>query len=191
MTQELKRCGWVTNDPLYLQYHDEEWGRPVHDDQRLFEQLVLEGAQAGLSWITILKRRHHYRRVFRDYHLPTLAAFTAEDIDKALQDTGIIRNRKKVESVVNNAACFQQVQAEFGSFDAYVWAYVNGVTVQNNFVSNDDVPAQTDISQKLAKDLKKRGFKFVGPIGMYAFMQSIGMVNDHLVTCHCHAEVGG
>jgi len=189
MTQELNRCGWVTNDPLYLAYHDEEWGRPVHDDKRLFEQLVLEGAQAGLSWITILKRRHHYRRVFKNYHLPTLAAFSAEDIDAAMRDTGIIRNRKKVESVVNNAACFQQVQAEFGSFDAYVWSYVNGGTVQSNFASNNDVPAQTDVSQKLAKDLKKRGFKFVGPIGMYAFMQSIGMVNDHLVTCHCHGEL--
>jgi len=189
MAQELSRCGWVTNDPVYLQYHDEEWGRPVHDDQRLFEQLVLEGAQAGLSWITILKRRHHYRRVFRNYHLPTLAAFSAEDIDKALQDAGIIRNRKKVESVVNNATCFQQVQAECGSFDAYVWAYVDGVSRQNRFTNNQQVPTQTDISEKLAKDLKKRGFKFVGPIGMYAFMQSIGMVNDHLASCHCYAEV--
>ncbi|HCH23948.1 MAG TPA: DNA-3-methyladenine glycosylase I [Oceanospirillaceae bacterium] len=189
MAQDLTRCGWVTNDPVYLQYHDEEWGRPVHDDQRLFEQLVLEGAQAGLSWITILKRRHHYRRVFKDYHLPTLVAFSADDIDHAMQDTGIIRNRKKVESVVNNAACFQRVQAEFGSFDAYVWGYVDGVSQYNKFTSNQQVPAQTDISEKLAKDMKKRGFKFVGPIGMYAFMQSIGMVNDHLVTCHCHAEV--
>jgi DNA-3-methyladenine glycosylase I len=186
MPKQLPRCAWVTSDPLYLKYHDEEWGRPVYDDQRLFEQLVLEGAQAGLSWLTILKRRHHYRRVFRDYDLPTLATFSVQDIDTAMQDAGIIRNRKKVESVVNNAACYAKVQAEFGSFCSYVWGFVGGVPTHNQFHSQADVPAQTAISEALALDLKKRGFKFVGPIGMYAFMQSVGMVNDHLISCHCH-----
>lgn len=184
MPDAVKSCVWYTEDPLYITYHDEEWGRPVYDDQRLFEQLVLEGAQAGLSWITILKRRHHYRRVFRHYHLPTLAAFSAADIDEALQDEGIIRNRLKVQSVVNNAACFMAVQEEFGSFAKYLWAFVHGQPIDNRFTSKEQVPTQTAVSQALAKDLKRRGFKFVGPVGMYAYMQAVGMVNDHLLTCH-------
>ncbi len=188
ITKTIPRCDWVTNDEQYLAYHDTEWGRPVYDDQRLFEQLVLEGAQAGLSWLTILKRRHHYRRVFRDYHLPTLAAFTQADIDAALEDVGIIRNRLKVQSVVNNAACFMQVQAEFGSFRDYLWAFVDGKPMVNHFVRMDEIPVQTPISQALAKDLKKRGFKFVGPVGMYAYMQATGMVNDHLVSCVCRVD---
>lgn len=185
MLNAVENCVWHTKDPLYITYHDEEWGRPVHDDQRLFEQLVLEGAQAGLSWITILKRRHHYRRVFRNYDLAVLAAFTVTDIEQALQDDGIIRNRLKVQSVVNNAACFMRIQQEFGSFANYLWAYVDGEPVDNQFVSKDQVPTQTDVSIALAKDLKRRGFKFVGPVGMYAYMQAVGMVNDHLINCHC------
>jgi DNA-3-methyladenine glycosylase I len=188
--QELhkKRCSWPTKDAQYLTYHDQEWGRAVHDDTRLFEQLVLEGAQAGLSWITILKRRHHYKRVFCQYDVVKLAAFTAYDIATALQDKGIIRNRLKVESVVNNAAKFMAVQQEFGSFDAYIWGFVDGVTIVNEVAEVTDVPAQTELSVRLAKDLKKRGFKFVGPVGMYAYMQAIGMVNDHLTSCFCYSE---
>ena len=181
-------CSWPTNDEQYLAYHDHEWGRAVHDDERLFEQLVLEGAQAGLSWITILKRRHHYKRVFCQYDVVKLAEFTQEDIANALQDKGIIRNRLKVQSVVNNAAKFIAVQQEFGSFDAYIWGFVGGVTIVNEFDKSADVPAQTELSAQIAKDLKKRGFKFVGPIGMYAYMQSIGMVNDHLKSCFCYSQ---
>ena len=186
--QSVSRCSWPTKDEIYVTYHDEEWGRPVHDDSRLFEQLVLEGAQAGLSWITILKRRHHYRRVFCEYNLPRLASFTETDVATALQDKGIIRNRLKVQSVVNNAEKFMAVQKEFGSFDAYIWGFVDGATLANNFTHDDQIPAQTELSVKIAKDLKKRGFKFVGPIGMYAYMQSIGMVNDHVTSCFCHHQ---
>jgi DNA-3-methyladenine glycosylase I len=181
-------CSWPTNDEQYLAYHDQEWGRAVHDDERLFEQLVLEGAQAGLSWITILKRRHHYKRVFCQYDVVKLAVFTQENISTALQDKGIIRNRLKVQSVVNNAAKFIAVQQEFGSFDAYIWGFVGGVTIVNEFDKAADVPPQTELSGQIAKDLKKRGFKFVGPIGMYAYMQSIGMVNDHLKSCFCYSQ---
>ena len=183
-----KRCGWPTKDPLYLAYHDQEWGHAVHDDTRLFEQLVLEGAQAGLSWLTILKRRHHYKRVFCQYDMNKLVAFTEADITAALLDKGIIRNRLKVLSVVNNAAKFIAVQEAFGSFDAYIWGFVGGVKIVNRYSKDADVPAQTELSKRIAKDLKRRGFKFVGPIGMYAYMQAIGMVNDHLIHCFCHSE---
>jgi DNA-3-methyladenine glycosylase I len=183
-----KRCGWPTKDALYLAYHDQEWGHAVHDDKRLFEQLVLEGAQAGLSWLTILKRRHHYKRVFCQYDMNKLAAFTEADITTALLDKGIIRNRLKVLSVVNNAAKFIAVQEAFGSFDAYIWDFVGGVKIVNHYSKDADVPAQTELSKRIAKDLKRRGFKFVGPIGMYAYMQAIGMVNDHLIHCFCHSE---
>ncbi len=185
---QVNRCNWPTSDTHYLAYHDQEWGRAVHDDERLFEQLVLEGAQAGLSWITILKRRHHYKRVFCQYDVAKLAAFTQEDVTAALQDKGIIRNRLKVLSVVNNAAKFIAVQQEFGSFDAYIWGFVGGITIVNKFEKSANVPAQTELSQRIAKDLKKRGFKFVGPIGMYAYMQSVGMVNDHLKSCFCYSQ---
>jgi len=184
----LNRCSWPTQDEQYLAYHDHEWGRPVHDDKRLFEQLVLEGAQAGLSWITILKRRHHYKRVFCEYNLEKIAAFTDQDIAFALRDKGIIRNRLKVHSVVNNAKKFIAVQQEFGSFDTYIWGFVGGQTMVNAFETNADVPAQTPLSITIAKDLKRRGFKFVGPIGMYAYMQSIGMVNDHIKSCFCYSK---
>ncbi|MCO4838092.1 MAG: DNA-3-methyladenine glycosylase I [Oceanospirillaceae bacterium] len=184
----LNRCSWPTQDEQYLAYHDQEWGRPVHDDKRLFEQLVLEGAQAGLSWITILKRRHHYKRVFCEYNLEKIAAFTDQDIAFALRDKGIIRNRLKVHSVVNNAKKFIAVQQEFGSFDTYIWGFVGGQTMVNAFETNADVPAQTPLSITIAKDLKRRGFKFVGPIGMYAYMQSIGMVNDHIKSCFCYSK---
>jgi DNA-3-methyladenine glycosylase I len=184
----VNRCSWPTNDAQYLAYHDQEWGRAVHDDERLFEQLVLEGAQAGLSWITILKRRHHYKRVFCQYDVVKLAAFTQEDIATALQDKGIIRNRLKVQSVVNNAAKFIAVQEEFGSFDAYIWGFVDGVTIVNEVEKGANVPAQTELSAHIAKDLKKRGFKFVGPIGIYAYMQAVGMVNDHLKSCFCYSQ---
>ena len=185
---DKKRCGWPKKDELYLTYHDQEWGRAVHDDRRLFEQLVLEGAQAGLSWLTILRRRHHYKRVFCQYDINKLAAFTEADITAALLDKGIIRNRLKVQSVVNNAAKFIVVQEEFGSFEAYIWGFVGGVKIVNRYSKDTDVPSQTELSKLIAKDLKWRGFKFVGPIGMYAYMQAIGMVNDHLIHCFCHSE---
>lgn len=185
---QKKRCGWPAKDGQYLAYHDQEWGRVVHDDTQLFEQLVLEGAQAGLSWITILKRRHHYKRVFCHYNVAKLAAFTEIDVANALQDKGIIRNRLKVQSVVNNASKFVTVQQEFGSFDSYIWNFVGGVTLVNQFEKETDVPTQTETSAKISKDLKQRGFKFVGPIIMYAYMQSIGMVNDHLKSCFCYSE---
>lgn len=184
---QLIRCTWPTADAQYLAYHDQEWGRPVHDDVRLFEQLVLEGAQAGLSWLTILKRRHHYKRVFCQYDVAKLAAFSEHDLAKALQDPGIIRNRLKVQSVVNNASKFIEVQQECGSFDAYIWGFVGGVTKVNKFENNASIPAQTQLSCEIAKDLKQRGFKFVGPICIYAYMQSIGMVNDHLKSCFCYS----
>ena len=174
----LSRCTWPTADTQYLIYHD-------HD--RLFEQLVLEGAQVGLSWLTILKRQYHYKRVFYQYDVAKLATFTELDIAKALQDKGIIRNRLKVQSVVNNAAKFIAVQQEFGSFDHYIWGFVGGVTEVNAFEKNSHIPTQTELSECLAKDLKQRGFKFVGPIGMYAYMQSVGTVNNHLKTCFCYS----
>ena len=188
LENHVNRCSWPTKDEQYLIYHDQEWGRAVHDDKRLFEQLVLEGAQAGLSWITILKRRHHYKRVFCQYDLVKLAAFTEHDIAIALQDKGIIRNRLKVQSVVNNAKKFIAIQHEFGSFNAYIWGFVGGMTIMNEFEKDANVPAQTELSLQIAKDLKRRGFKFGGPIGMYAYMQSIGMVNDHLTSCFCYSE---
>ena len=179
---EVFRC-FGGEDPLYIRYHDEEWGVPEHDDRALFELIVLEGAQAGLSWWTILHRREGYRKAFRGFDPAVVAEFTPEVVDELLLDPGIIRNRRKVESAVRNAGAFLRVQEEFGSFDEYVWGFVGGRPVMNAFESWSEVQPETEVSRALSKDLKRRGFSFVGPTICYAYMQSIGMVNDHLTRC--------
>jgi DNA-3-methyladenine glycosylase I len=186
-----QRCGWGTNDPEMLRYHDEEWGAPIHDDRRLFEMLVLEGAQAGLSWSTILHRREHYRRAFDGFNPIKVAAYTEKDVERLLDEPGVIKNRRKIESAVNNARRLLEVQGEFGSFDAYVWRFVSGRPRVNHFTSFREMPAETEQSKAMSADLKSRGFSFVGPTICYAYMQSVGMVNDHLVACYRHSELGG
>ncbi len=176
------RCEWATEEPN-LSYHDKEWGRPEHDDQKLFEFLVLEGAQAGLSWITILKRREGYRKAFSNFDVKKVAKYNQKKIDKLLQDESIIRNRLKVSSAVNNAQQFLKVQQEFGTFDKYIWSFVNNKPIKNKFKKLSDLPASTLISEKMSKNFKKRGFNFVGPTICYALMQAIGMVNDHTSKC--------
>ena len=176
------RCEWATEEPN-LSYHDKEWGKPEHDDQKLFEFLVLEGAQAGLSWITILKRREGYRKAFSNFDVKKVAKYNQKQIDKLLKDESIIRNRLKVNSAVNNARQFLKVQQEFGTFDKYIWSFVNNKPIKNKFKKLLDLPASTMISDKMSKDFKKRGFNFVGPTICYALMQAIGMVNDHTSGC--------
>ncbi|WP_430788853.1 DNA-3-methyladenine glycosylase I [Virgibacillus flavescens] len=178
-----KRCEWSTSDPVYIDYHDNEWGRPTHDERDLFEMLCLEGAQAGLSWITILKRRENYRKAFDNFDPQLIKQYDEDKIQEILQDEGIIRNKLKVRSVVTNAQAFLKVQEEFGTFDAYVWSFVGGKTIYNDWSVHSEVPATTEESEKMSKDLKKRGFKFVGPTICYAYMQSTGMVNDHTEDC--------
>jgi DNA-3-methyladenine glycosylase I len=188
--EELSRCAWAGSDPLYVRYHDEEWGVPVHDDRKLFEFLILEGAQAGLSWITILKRREGYRRAFDGFDAAKIALYGEEDVARLLADEGIIRNRAKMRSAIQNAQAFLKVQAEFGSFDKYIWDFVDGKPLDNRIKSLDDIPARTELSDLVSKDLKKRGFSFVGSTIVYAHMQATGMVNDHLTSCFRHAQVG-
>ena len=183
------RCGWATSDPAYLAYHDEEWGVPLHDDRRIFEMLVLEGAQAGLSWLTILKRRDAYRRAFDRFDPHLVAGYDADRIARLLADAGIIRNRLKVKAAVSNARAFLKVQEEFGSFDRHIWRFVDGRPVQNAWVTLEKVPARTAASDALSKDLKSRGFSFVGSTICYAHMQATGMVNDHVVSCFRHRAV--
>ena len=185
---DRKRCPWCGDDPLYQHYHDHVWGVPVHDDRTLFEFLLLEGAQAGLSWITVLRKRDNYRRLFDDFDATKIARYTPKKIERLLTDPGIIRNRLKVESAVSNARAFLEVQAEFGSFDTYIWDFVDGQPIINRRRSMKQVPAKTTIAETLSKDLKKRGFRFVGPTIVYAHMQATGMVNDHLTDCFRHAE---
>jgi DNA-3-methyladenine glycosylase I len=184
--KEMERCGWVTNDHLYMDYHDQEWGVPVYDDRLLFEYLNLEGAQAGLSWYTILKKRENYRKAFDDFDPSIIVTYDSEKIDELLQNEGIVRNRLKVNAVVTNAKAYFKVVEEFGSFQRYIWSFVGGSPIINHFNDLSEVPASTPISDKMSKDLKKRGFKFVGSTICYAFMQATGLVNDHLVTCHCY-----
>lgn len=179
----MNRCHWVTDDPLYITYHDEEWGLPAYDDRYLFEMLTLEGAQAGLSWITILKRRENYRKAFTNFDPTIVSTFSSEQIATILQDEGIIRNKLKVHSAVTNAQAFLKVQAEFGRFSNYIWEFVNGEPILNDWKTADEVPASTDISKEMSSDLRKRGFKFVGPVICYAYMQAIGMVHDHTKDC--------
>ena len=181
---DVQRCEWAAGGgELMLAYHDEEWGVPSHDDRHLFELLTLEGAQAGLSWSTILRKREGYRRLFAGFDPAAVAGFTPTDIERLLQDPAIVRNRLKVESTVVNAARVLEVQAELGSFDAYLWSFVDGEPIVGNFRSLSDLPAETELSRALSKDLKKRGFRFVGPTVCYAFMQAVGLVNDHTVDC--------
>jgi len=183
------RCEWAKNHPLYHVYHDEEWGVPSHDDRHLFEMLILDGAQAGLSWLTILKKRENYRQAFDNFDAEKMAAYDDQKIAKLMQNPGIIRNRRKIESAIKNARGFLQIQAEFGSFDAYLWQFTGGGTIRNRWATIADIPALTPESEAMSKDLKKRGFSFVGPTICYAFMQSIGMVNDHTTDCFRYDEV--
>jgi DNA-3-methyladenine glycosylase I len=184
-----QRCAWAGTDPLYVAYHDEEWGVPVHDDRRLFEFLVLEGAQAGLSWSTILRKRDAYRRAFDRFDPRKVARYGERKIATLLSDAGIVRNRAKIQSAIKNAKAFLDVQAEFGSFDAYQWRFVGGRPMQSRRVAVGDIPARTAESDALSKDLKSRGFTFVGSTIIYAHMQAVGMVNDHIVSCFRHREV--
>ena len=183
------RCSWAAEDPLYIRYHDEEWGIPEHDDRKLFEMLCLEGAQAGLSWITILRKRENYRHAFDRFDPVKVAAFDQATIESLLAHSAIVRNRLKVESSVTNARAFLALQAEFGSFDRYIWDFVDGKPIQNYWHSLSQVPAQTPVAEAMSKQLKKRGFRFVGPTICYAFMQATGMVNDHLTGCFRYPEV--
>jgi DNA-3-methyladenine glycosylase I len=178
-----ERCGWCGTDPLYVAYHDEEWGVPQHEDRRLFEKLVLEGAQAGLSWITILRKREAYRRLFHEFDPVKVAAMTDAELEVALQDPGIVRNRLKVFSARKNALAFLAVQKEFGSFDTFLWAFVGGAPKVNHPQTLAEVPAVSPEAEALSKALKKRGFTFVGPTIMYAYLQSLGLVDDHVATC--------
>jgi DNA-3-methyladenine glycosylase I len=184
------RCDWVGNDPLYRTYHDREWGVPVHDDRLLFEFLILEGAQAGLSWITILRKRDAYRAAFAGFDPEIVAGFDGTKVAELLVNPGIVRNRLKVESAVTNARAFLKVQEEFGSFDAYQWRFVDGRPIRNAWRSIREVPACTPVSDALSRDLKRRGFRFVGSTICYAHMQAVGMVNDHTVDCFRWREVG-
>ncbi len=190
VADDRPRCHWAQG-PWNVPYHDEEWGVPVHDDATHFEFLVLEGAQAGLSWLTILKRREGYRRVFADFEVEKVARFTPKRIEKILLDPGIIRNRAKVESIIRNAGHFIAIQEEFGSFDAYMWTFVGGRTKVNKWRRLEQLPATTPTSEALSADLRARGFRFVGPTVCYSHMQAAGLVNDHLVTCFRYAELTG
>ena len=180
----VARCPWCATDPLYIAYHDEEWGVPQHDDHHLFEMLILEGAQAGLSWITILKKRQNYRRAYAGFDPHKVAQFDAEKTAALLLDAGIVRNRLKIASSIDNAAAFLQLQQEHGSFDAWLWRFVDGKPIVNRPRSMSAVPARTELSDRIAKELKKRGFRFVGSTIVYAFLQAVGVVDDHLATCH-------
>ena len=184
-----ERCPWCGHDPLYVAYHDTEWGVPVHDDRALFEFLLLEGAQAGLAWITVLRKREGYRLAFEGFDPEAVARFDEMRVERLLTDDGIIRNRLKVRSAVTNARSFIAVQEAFGTFDAYIWDFVDGRPIQNEWQSIDEIPATTPLADSISRDLKARGFRFVGPTIVYAHMQATGMVNDHLVSCFRHTEL--
>ncbi len=185
----LKRCTWATKNDHEMEYHDKEWGVPIHDDRLLFEFLILEGAQAGLSWSTILSKREGYRAAFDNFDAKKIVGYDQDKINELLQNKGIVRNKLKVNSVVTNAKVFLEIQKEYGSFDAYIWSFVEGKPIQNVWKVNSDVPATTVISDKMSKALKKKGFKFVGSTICYAFMQAVGMVNDHTTDCFRYNEV--
>jgi DNA-3-methyladenine glycosylase I len=189
---EKKRCFWASglHDPDYIKYHDEEWGRPVHDDRHLFEMLILEGAQAGLSWSTILHKRANYRKSFASFDPKKVARFDAQRRATLMQDAGIVRNRLKIDSTVTNAQAFLQVQKEFGSFDRYLWNFVDGKPVVNIRPAGERLPASTDLSDRISKDLKKRGFRFIGTTIIYAFLQAVGVVNDHSQACFLAPKAG-
>ncbi|SNB46834.1 DNA-3-methyladenine glycosylase I [Geobacter sp. DSM 9736] len=189
-TTALTRCAWAGSDPLYLAYHDTEWGVPVHDDRLLFEFLILEGAQAGLSWITILRKRAAYRSAFAGFDPEAVARFDTDRVAALLTDPGIVRNRLKIESAITNARAFLKVREEFGTFDAYLWRFVEGRPIRNAWKSTSEIPATTPVSDALSRDLKQRGFRFVGSTICYAHMQAVGMVNDHTVDCFRWRELG-
>lgn len=189
-SKETKRCGWVDlKNPLYVKYHDKEWGVPVHNDRKLFEMLVLEGAQAGLSWSTILNKRENYRKTFDNFDFNKIAKYSTNKQKQLLQNEGIVRNRLKISSTIQNAKVFLEIRREFGTFDKYIWGFVDRKAIQNNFRTLKDLPAKTNLSDRISKDLKKRGMKFVGSTIVYAFMQAIGMVNDHQTNCFRYKEV--
>jgi DNA-3-methyladenine glycosylase I len=183
------RCNWSTNDSLYIDYHDKEWGVPVHDDRLLFEFLILEGVQAGLSWITVLRKRGNYREAFDNFNPAKIAKYSNKKVELLLKNEGIIRNKLKIYAAVQNAKSFLEVQKEFGSFDKYIWQFVNGKQKTNKWKSLKEVPAQTSESDLMSKDLKKRGFKFIGSTICYAYMQAVGMVNDHITNCFRYKEI--
>jgi DNA-3-methyladenine glycosylase I len=186
-----KRCRWCGDDPLYVAYHDEEWGVPVHDDRRLFELLVLEGAQAGLSWLTILRKRENYRKALGGFGFESIARYGRQDITRLLHDPGIVRNRLKIEGVIRNARGVLAIREEYGALDTFLWRYVDGTPVQNAWKRMAELPAKTKVSDQMSKDLKKRGFNFVGSTICYAFMQAVGMVNDHTTDCFRYKELAG
>ncbi len=181
--KEKSRCAWSTKEPIYIEYHDKEWGTPVHDDQKLFEFLVLESFQAGLSWLTVLKKRENFRKAFANFDAKKVSKFDEKKVEQLMQDAGIIRNRLKIEAAINNASCFLAIQKEFGSFDKYVWGFVGGKPIVNKRKTLKDVPPTTEISDAMSKDMGKRGFKFRGSTICYAFMQAVGMVDDHIDDC--------
>jgi DNA-3-methyladenine glycosylase I len=186
---ERERCPWCLGDALYQEYHDREWGVPEHCDRRLFEFLILEGAQAGLSWITVLRKRENYRQLMHQFDPEAIAAWGEPELTALMQEPGIIRNRRKLAATGENARAFLRVQEAFGSFDQYIWRFVDGIPVQNNWAALSEIPPQTPTAVQMSKDLKRRGFIFVGPTICYSFMQAVGMVNDHLVGCFRHGEL--
>lgn len=188
MAKKIIRC-WDTDNPLYIKYHDEEWGVPLHDDQKFFEFLVLGGFQAGLTWWLILSRRENFRKAFDFFEPEKVARYSEKDFERIITTPGIIKNYKKINSAINNAQCFLKIQTEYGTFDKYIWQFVNGKTIQNNYLSLKELPTETREAVTMSKDLKKRGFTFVGPTICYAFMQATGLVNDHLINCFRHKEI--
>ncbi|MBN7575658.1 DNA-3-methyladenine glycosylase I [Clostridium sp. 2-1] len=189
MIQIIKRCEWVTKEELYIEYHDKEWGVPVYDDRKLFEMLCLEGAQAGLSWWTILKKRENYKEAFDNFEAEKIVKYTEEKLEQLMQDKGIVRNRRKIESVVTNAKAFLKIREECGSFSNYIWKFADNKPIINSWKSIGEVPASTELSDKMSKQLKKDGFKFVGSTICYSFMQAVGMVNDHTTECFCYTKL--
>jgi len=184
----FKRCEWSQKNEIYSIYHDEEWGKPLHDDQKLFEFLILEGMQAGLSWLTILKKRDAFRSAYENFDVHQVARFDQKKVDELMADTGIIRNRMKIEASINNAQRFLEVAEEFGSFDRYIWNFVDYQPIANRWAELSEIPAKTELSDRISDDLKRRGFKFVGSTIVYSHMQATGMVNDHLINCFCHPD---
>ena len=189
VTTKQKRCNWPKEDPLYIEYHDKEWGVPVYEDAKIFEFFLLETFQAGLSWITILRKRENFRAAFDNFNYQKIANYTDEKLEKLRNDAGIIRNQLKIKATKTNSLAFMEVQKEFGTFSKYLWDFVDGKAVQNNFTNMSEMPANTPLSDKISKDLKSRGFKFVGSTIVYAHMQAMGMVNDHTTACFRHKEV--
>ena len=188
-TETIQRCHWVNDDQIYIDYHDHEWGVPLHDDDKLFEFLILEGFQAGLSWITILKKRDNFRKAFDNFKALKIVKYDEQKIEELMQNAGIIRNRLKIMGTITNARLFLEVQKEFGSFDKYIWQFTKGKVLQNKIKTHSQIKASTNISDKMSEDLYSRGFKFVGPTICYAYMQAAGLVNDHLVSCHRYKKI--